>query len=80
MTNSARWLALPVPGGDSPRSVTTRVLPEDSLYLRRELILARRTLFSEVIAAAAYGGPPAQDSSRIYGRLAGDETISFAHA
>src|SRR6266540_3169875 len=66
-------------GGDPPRTVATRVAPEDLFYLRRELILTLSSLSPSVVAATTHPKQVTQNHCRVSGRLAGDETIDHGH-
>src|SRR4029450_7571262 len=66
-------------GGAPPCSIAARMLPEDLLYSRRELILACGTLFPGVIPAATHSEQAAQNRGWISDGLAPDEAIWFCH-
>jgi hypothetical protein len=59
--------------GDPPRSIAARVLPEDFLHLRRELILTFGTLSPSIVPAAAQAEQTTQNRRWISGRLARDD-------
>src|SRR5262245_41164279 len=66
-------------GGDSPRTVATRVLPKDLFYFRGQWILPFWTLFPGVVTATTHAEQLTQNHRRESGRLARDKTIDQGH-